>query len=103
MSQIENLMTEGFLIDEENKIFKVIEYLEKNPLTMNQKVQYVMEEIRRALKFGINKGIFIEECRAKRVKDAGTELYKKRIKEVIYEINEEIDDNILKNKYKKMS
>ena len=82
-------------------IERVVEQFETEPMSFNTKARLIQEVLMKGTTFGLAKGGYIERCRKDRVDKACDASYRKWMEELVYEINEVIEAEMKKKKYKK--
>ena len=79
----------------------VVKSIQADAESFNKKAQLALKLMKKGINFGFHKGVFVEKCRAERIEKAKDAVYKKWLQDLVYEVNEVIDEDFLRNKYKK--
>lgn len=88
MSTFGDIVINDFLHDELAYVAKVENDLATEPLTYNQKLHLLETLIRRGLKFGIEKGVFLEQIRRDKIQQVKNNALEKKVDEMMFDIND---------------
>lgn len=103
MSTFGEIVINDFLSNESSYIAKVENELATEPLTYNQKMKLLETLLKRGLKFGIEKGVFLEQVRRDKIQLMIKSNLEKKVDEMMFDLNDLIMDfrNQPKIKYSK--
>lgn len=87
MSDISQLMITDFIFHERRYLQRVEEEIRIVPMTYEQKLFVLEELLKRGIKFGIEKGIFIEQERVKKITSAKSKFVEKYVDELVFSLN----------------
>ena len=89
-------------------IDKKVDYLERVEATLsceglstNRRTRLLCDILEKGIAFGISKGGYILKCTQERIEAVKEKAYRNWLEDVIYSINEDIEESMIKNKYKK--
>ena len=95
------LIVTDFIDSNVDYLEKVVKQLETEPMSFNRKTRELQKILEKGIAYGIAKGGFIEECRKGKVVAAKKARYERWCTELFYKINEDIEANMKRIKYKK--
>ena len=101
MQTLEKLLVTDFIENKADYLENVVTQIETSPMSFNSKNKLLLEVLNKGIQFGINKGIFINKCTEAKVRESKEKRRKKWIIEMVYGMNEVIESNINKYKYRK--
>lgn len=82
-----DLLIADFIKKERDNLIRVDDELRYTPLTYEQRLLILEQLLKRGIKFGIDKGIFIEEERVKKITSAKQGFINKYVDELIFSLN----------------
>lgn len=90
MSALKNLMVSDFLLTEKKELARIEEEIRTVPMSYGQKIEILENLLKKGIKFGIQKGSFLEEERLKRIRKAKERALERHVDELMFEINRKI-------------
>jgi len=82
-------------------IERVESALSSEGLSFNSRCNILCDLMKRGINFGIQKGGYIYKSTQDKIQSSKDRRYKKWLENIVYSINEEIEQDMIKNKYKK--
>lgn len=103
MGSLQDIFITDFLSQERDVLQKTEEDLECLPMSHEQKIEKLESLVKRGIMFGIDKGVFIETERTKKINGAKKKAFQRNLDEMIFSINDQIHkyQNQPKIKYSK--
>lgn len=102
VNNIGKLLVTEFVDENIDYLEKVVTSIQNEPMSFNRKTRMVHGVMMKGISYGIDKGGFIERCRKGKVEAAVTERYRKWKVEFFNDLEEDIEANIKRTKYKKV-
>lgn len=89
-------------------IDKSIDYLERveaslsnDALSVNKRTNMLCDVLKKGISFGLDKGGYILKCTQDKIESTKEKAYRKWLDDIVYKQNQLIEENMIKNKYKK--
>ena len=90
MSDIQNLLITEFLTKQVDRLSKVEEKLRIYPMTHEQKIQLLQDILIKGINFGIEKGVWLEQMRLSKIRQAKQQSMNKFVDELVFSLNNDI-------------
>ena len=87
MAALSKLLIADFIKSERLTLVRVEDELRYTPLTYEQRLAILEDILKRGIKYGIDKGIFIEEERVRKVQRAKRSFIEKYVNELVFSLN----------------
>lgn len=95
------LLVRDFIDRSIDHIERVEKHLSSEGMSVNKRCNILCDIMERGIDFGIKKGAYIDKSVKDKVEASKERKFKKWFDELIYSVNEEIEVEMVKNKYKK--
>jgi len=95
------LLVRDFIDRSIDHIERVEKHLSSEGMSVNKRCNILCDLMERGIDFGIKKGGYIEKSVQDKIDASKDKKFVKWYKELIYSVNEEIEEEMIKNKYKK--
>lgn len=95
------LLVTDFIDRKVDYVENVVSQISTEAMSFNRKTRMVLDVMKVGIDFGISKGEFISNLTRKKINDAKEKSYNKWLTELVYKINEDIEVQMNKVKYKK--